>query len=80
MKARLEKSHPGRSIPSGMPLPPNASRGQRRRFRRNLVIYVAHRYGFSQRVLAEIFNLTRSRIHDILEEMRRYETLGGDRC
>jgi hypothetical protein len=53
------------------PLSPNASVGQRWRFRRDVVIYVASRSGISQRSLAEVFDLGRSRIAKILEEFSR---------
>ncbi len=55
------------SIPA---LPPNASEGKRWKFRRNAVIFVAHRNGFSQRVLADVFDLPRSRIATIIKEFR----------
>jgi hypothetical protein len=54
------------------PLPPNASVGKRWRFRRNVVIYVAHRNGISQRVLADVFDLPRSRIASIVKEFSEY--------
>jgi hypothetical protein len=57
----------------GPPLPPNPTVGQRWRFRRNLVIYVANRQGLSQRLLADVFDLPRSRIAEIISEFRRYE-------
>ncbi|WZO98189.1 hypothetical protein EP7_005245 [Isosphaeraceae bacterium EP7] len=53
--------------------PEGASVGKRWRFRRNLVIYVAHRSGLSQRMLADVFDLPRSRIGAILEEMAKFE-------
>ena len=56
-----------RSFPA---LPPNASVGKRWKFRRNAVIYVAHRNGFSQRFLADVFDLPRSRIASIIKEFR----------
>ena len=43
--------------------------GKRWRFRRNLVIYIAHRNGFSQRILSDVFDLPRSRIASILREI-----------
>ena len=55
------------------PLPPNASVGKRWRFRRNAVIYVAHRGGLSQRLLADVFDLPRSRIADIIRDFRRFD-------
>ena len=55
------------------PLPPNASVGKRWRFRRNLVIYVAHQKGLSQRLLADVFDLPRSTIAGIVKEFARYE-------
>ena len=53
--------------------PANASVGKRWRFRRNLVIYVAHRQGLSQRLLADVFDLPRSRIGTIIQEFRRLD-------
>lgn len=55
-------------------LPPNASVSKRWKFRRNVVIYVAHRNGFSQRVLADVFDLPRSRIASIIKEFSEWET------
>jgi hypothetical protein len=55
-------------LPAPPPLPPNASAGRRWRFRRDLTIYVAHRAGLSQRHLAEVFDLPRSRIAAILKD------------
>lgn len=56
--------------PSPPPLPPDASVGKRWRFRRNLVIYLSHRrLGFSQRFLADVFDLPRSRIAAIVGEL-----------
>jgi hypothetical protein len=55
------------SVPA---LAPNASVSKRWKFRRNAVIYVAHREGFSQRVLADVFDLPRSRIATIIKEFR----------
>ncbi len=49
--------------------PPGATVGKRWRFRRNLVIYVAFKNGFSQRVLADVFDLPRSRISAIIKEI-----------
>lgn len=60
------------SRPSFLP-PEGASVGKRWRFRRNLVIYVAHRQGLSQRLLADVFDLPRSRIADIVREFRDYD-------
>lgn len=60
-------------MPRTPPLPPNASVGKQWRFRRNLVIYVAHRNGLSQRMLADVFDLPRSRISEIIQEYRCYE-------
>jgi hypothetical protein len=50
------------------PLPPDATPGQRWRFRRNLVIYIAARSGLSQRLLADVFDLRRSRIGEIIDD------------
>lgn len=62
-------------LPTTAPLPPNASPGRRWRFRRNLVIYLANRRnGLSQRFLADVFDLPRSRIAAIIQEFQKYET------
>ena len=55
------------------PLPPNASVGKRWKFRRNVVIYVAQRSGISQRVLADVFDLPRSRIASIIKEFSQFD-------
>ncbi len=55
------------AIPGPQPLPPNASPGKRWRFRRDLVIYIAHRNGVSQRLLADVFDLPRSWIAAIIK-------------
>ncbi len=53
---------------------PEASAGKRWRFRRNLVIYLAHRRnGLSQRLLADVFDLPRSRIGEIVREYERLD-------
>lgn len=49
---------------------PDATVGQRWRFRRNLVLYIASQQGVSQRMLADVFDLPRSSVYDILREMR----------
>ena len=49
--------------------PPARTEGQRRRARRNLCIAICHRVGASQRMLAEVFDLPRSRIAEILQEI-----------
>ena len=54
-------------IPS---LPKTASVGRRWKFRRNLVIFVAHRGGVSQRLLGDVFDLPHSRIAAIIKEFR----------
>ena len=63
------------------PLPPNASVGKRWKFRRNVVIYLAHRRnGISQRILADVFDLPRSRIASIVKEYSRFDhSWRGDR-
>lgn len=60
----------GPSLPS---LPPNVSAVKRWKFRRNLVIAIAHRQGVSQRLLADVFDLPRSRIAAILKEFSRLD-------
>ena len=59
-----------RSIPR---LSPNASAGKRWRFRRNVVICVAHRNGVSRRLLADVFVLREKRISAIIREVLNYE-------
>jgi len=61
------------ALPNPPPLPRDASVGKRWRFRRNLVIYVAHRQGFSQRMLADVFDLPRSRIGEIINQLSMYD-------
>lgn len=57
------------TLPSQLPsLPSNASLGKRWRLRRNLVIFIAYRNGVSQRLLADVFDLPRSRIASIIKE------------
>ena len=61
--------------PCAPPLPCGATPGQQWRFRRNLVIYLAHRRnGLSQRLLADVFDLPRSRIAAIIKEFAVYDT------
>ena len=56
-------------------LPANATAGRRWKFKRNLVIYTAHRAGLSQRWLAEVFDLPHSRVTAIVKEFRsKYES------
>jgi len=54
------------------PVPPNASLIKRWKFRRNLVIFIAHQSGVSQRLLADVFDLPRSRIAAIVTEFCVY--------
>lgn len=54
-----------RSRPPGEPTP-----AQRWRRRRDLVIYAAHRrLEFSQRYLADVFDVARSRVHEIVRQL-----------
>jgi hypothetical protein len=51
------------------PQPPSKpSRGQRWRFRRNVVIYVAARGGLPHQYLSDVFDLARSRISTIVKK------------
>jgi hypothetical protein len=72
-RAGLGRRPPSVALTKSPPLPPNASLGKRWRFRRNLVIYVAHRNGLSQRLLAEVFDLPCSRISTIIHEFQKYQ-------
>ncbi len=65
-------------LKSAPPLPTTASVGKRWRFRRNLVIYVAHQKGLSQRLLADVFDLPRSSIAGIVKEFAKYEGTSAD--
>ena len=76
--ARRPRPDDPEQLPAAPPLPANASAGKRWRFRRNVVIYVAHRNGLSQRLLADVFDLPRSRIAEILREFRGYDGKAGD--
>jgi hypothetical protein len=57
----------GAAHPSLQALPPNATPGKKWRFRRDLVIYISNRSGVSQRLLADVFDLPRSRISAIIK-------------
>jgi hypothetical protein len=64
-------SNPGsaastRPVVRGPRLPPSFSASKRRRWRRDLLIRMAWRDGYSQRMLAEVFELPRSRIGEIV--------------
>ena len=43
--------------------------GQKWRFRRNLIIALAHEHGASQRLLADVFDLPRSHIAQIIRQV-----------
>ena len=61
--------YPRETAATATPVPPaNASAGKRWKFRRNLVIFVAHRNGISQRLLADVFDLPRSSIGEIIKK------------
>ena len=51
-------------------VPDNATAGKMWKFRRNIVIFVAHRDGIPQRVLADVFDLPKSRIASIIKEIK----------
>ena len=65
--ARVQELADRLPLPS---MPMNISVGKRLKFRRNTVIYIAYSNGFSQRTLADVFDLPRSRVSSILEEFR----------
>jgi len=58
----------------------DATIGQQWRFRRNLVMFVAHRQGLSQRLLADVFDLPRSRVSVILKEFRGLTGAGSTKA
>lgn len=75
---RVSERGTGGALPKVAPLPVGASAGRRWRFRRDLVIYLAHRRnGLSQRFLADVFDLPRSRIAAIVQKFSKYETEKG---
>jgi hypothetical protein len=51
--------------------PAESSVGKRWKFRRDVVIYVAHRGGVSQRVLADVFDLPRSSVSKIISKFNK---------
>jgi DNA-binding transcriptional regulator LsrR (DeoR family) len=57
-------------------LPPNASVSKRWKFRRNAVIVIAYLNGISQRTLAEVFDLPRSTVASIIEEISGENSAG----
>jgi hypothetical protein len=61
---RLRDAKSGVSIP---PMPSKPSRGQRWRFRRDVVIYAAARGGLPHHYLSDVFDLARSRISTIVK-------------
>jgi hypothetical protein len=79
MNANDNASARGGRLPDAPPLPPRfGSAGKRWRFRRDTVIYLAHRAGISQRVLADVFDLTRSRVSRIVQTFHRLAAEGRD--
>jgi hypothetical protein len=58
------------TTPSAPEPGPNLSIGRKWKFRRNMVICVAHKHGVSQRFLADVFDLPCSRICAIVKEFR----------
>jgi hypothetical protein len=67
---RLNDVEGSSSIP---PLPSNASVIKRWKFRRNLVIFVAHRGGLSQPVLADVFDMPKSTVAAIIKGFSKYK-------
>lgn len=61
----------GATIPP--PLKPDATAGQKWRFRRNVVIYTAWKAGLSYRFLADVFDLPQSRIGTIIKEFKEFD-------
>jgi hypothetical protein len=53
-------------VPIARCLGPAPTPGQRWRFKRDLAIYLAWRGGMSQRMLADVFDLPRSRVQEIV--------------
>lgn len=66
------------AAPRWLAPPEGCSSGKRWRFRRDLVIYLAHRRnGLSQRLLADVFDLPRSRIGTIIHEFDKFAAGAG---
>jgi hypothetical protein len=75
---RVAEKGRGGGAPGEAPLPPGVSAGKKWRFRRDLVIYLAHkRNGLSQRFLADVFDLPRSRIAVIIQNFSKYDRGDG---
>jgi len=60
-------------VPASVPLSSEPTTLQRWRFRRNLLIYLAYREGFSQHVLADAFDLTQGRVRCIVLDLANQE-------
>jgi hypothetical protein len=74
--AKLPRHTPSRDtspLPAPRPLARDAGPRERWRFRRNLVIYLAHRQGLSQSFIADAFALSRSLVRTIITNMASYE-------
>lgn len=41
-------------------------------FRRNLVIYISHEQGLSDRLLSDVFKINRDKVNEIVREMQDY--------
>jgi hypothetical protein len=50
---------------------PTPTPGQRIRHRRNLIILLCHEVGLSSRQIGEVFGMTKTRINEIIAEVRR---------
>lgn len=46
--------------------------GRRWRFRRNLSIFLSHKSGMSLRMLSDVFDLPRSRVSTIVDEIQEF--------
>lgn len=67
-----------KSLPWEGPLGGRVTSGKLWRFRRDLVIYLSHtRLGLSQRFLADVFDLPRSRVAVIVKRMGAFEPAGS---
>lgn len=58
-----------------MSLPILNTPGRRWKFKRNLALYAAWKFGFSHRALSEVFDLPRSRIAEVILEAIEIERI-----
>jgi hypothetical protein len=60
-------------LPRLPPLPHGASPDERRRYRRDLLIYLAYRQGLTQQFLADAFEVSKSFVRDVTARLKAYD-------